>query len=134
HSSTPLDRSTPASAGKFRQLRRGALPVVTRRHGVLDDLAADCLHRQAFELVWTGRVTFDARQGATAQLLGALRRDVHKQESARDHWGVSRRLILRRISAGCFVNHGASLYGFAGLRSAVCGLLPSTARRQQSAA
>src|SRR5829696_4537549 len=52
---------------------------------VLDETAADFLHRDPFELVGTRlNLPIEPRQGASAQLFGTLRSHVHEEKSTGD--------------------------------------------------
>src|SRR4051812_2113511 len=92
----PTPTSTYGTGGvKFRVLRVVALAHVARRHRVVHQLLAHFIHRQPLELVRPGRMTFEAEQGASAQLLGPLGRDVDEQEPAGDLRGSSGALLGR---------------------------------------
>src|SRR3954453_15704832 len=98
---------------------------VSRREGVLDGAFPDLFHRDAFQLVGTGRLALDARHGAATQLLGALRRDVNEEEAAGDGGRRCVLLILHRVSPrDLVVGHSASLHR---RRSAAAWLLPEAA-------
>src|SRR3954464_13766224 len=98
---------------------------VSRREGVLDGAFPDLFHRDAFQLVGTGRLALDARHGAARKLLGARRRDVNEEEAAGDGRRRCVLLILRRVSPrDLVVGHSASLHR---RRSAAAWLLPEAA-------
>src|SRR6185436_2925262 len=84
---------------------RGALEV--GRQGVLDHAGSDFFHRDPFELVMSGgdRAALEARQGAAAKLLGALRRDVDEKKPAGDR----RRGCVGGLSrfGGIVLRHGS---------------------------
>ena len=76
----------------------------------MNELLADFVHGEPFELVRAGRVAFDAQQRAAPELFGPLSGDVNEKEPAGDERRrIVRRRVLFRICAVCVVvfDHGA---------------------------